>query len=93
MPKVQIDRDLLEAVYYALQAHDRDPTCQTTQKTLSIVYSHVSTKIQAIERRDAYTAYKRAEPGTPEREQHRNKYLDFQGTSRDWRTTTEHPNP
>lgn len=49
----------------------------------------LNAKLAAIERREAFSAYKNAPQGSQEREDNRVIYLDISGIHPDWRTKNE----
>jgi len=53
------------------------------------VYVQIEAKLAAIARRNAFSKYKSAPPGSKEREIYRAEYLDLAGIHKDWRSTEE----
>jgi hypothetical protein len=55
----------------------------------SSLRSQVANKLSAMKKRDSFTLYKSAPPGSPARESYRRAYLDMAGTLKDWISDTE----
>jgi len=90
--KVQISKDFLEGVQtllHALQGHPMDEPMQNLTKALQ---RELDAKYEALERRQAFTEYKRAQTNNqPDRENKRQAYLDQADVHKDWRSQKEIP--
>jgi hypothetical protein len=53
------------------------------------ILNYLKAKQAAIERRELYRAYRSAKPGSAERENNRQSYLDAAGIHPDWRSEKE----
>jgi hypothetical protein len=74
------------ALLLALTDTDLDAGTRAICKRLE---GQIQAKIAAVERREAFTAYKVAPDGSAEREKYRLEYLDKAGVHQDWRTGKE----
>ena len=87
--KVQISQDLLEGVKTLLEELQRVPLDPAIKKRCMALQTEIEAKYDAMERRKSFTEYKRAQSGTPERENKRQNYLNQSGVHKDWRTPKE----
>lgn len=71
----------LEGIYIS---DDVTARCRALEKA-------IQTKLEAMSKREAFTAYKSASADGREREQKRQAYLDMAGIGKDWRTGKETP--
>jgi hypothetical protein len=71
----------LEGIYISDEVTER---CRAIEKALQ-------TKMEAMKKREAFTAYKTAAADGLEREQKRQEYLNMTGIGKDWRTGKETP--
>ena len=55
------------------------------------IRNQVNAKLEGIDRRNAFTMYKTAAPGSNEREVYRRKYLELSGIHKDWVSDDEYP--
>jgi len=53
------------------------------------VHSQIEAKFDAIDRRNAFSKYKSATPGSKEREIYRTEYLELAGIHKDWCSSKE----
>jgi len=95
MPKkMMMTIDFVEDVYrllYALQDVELD---YPTQDVIKRLRREIQGKIEALERREAFTNYKTTSPTDErEREKCRQEYLDLAGIHREWRSSKEIPDP
>jgi len=89
-PKIQISRTTFDGLWWLLgtleDCYQLDPTTAAVCETLR---KEVNAKLDAIERRELFTAYKTAQQGTDQREQRRRAYLESVGIRMDWQSRTE----
>jgi hypothetical protein len=69
----------LEGIYISDEVKER---CRALEKA-------IKTKMEAMNKREAFTAYKTAAADGVEREQKRREYLDVAGIGKDWITEKE----
>jgi len=89
--KVQVTREFLDGVSIlldVLENYDLDQETCILCKTLS---NEISAKLAAITKRQAYTAYKTATPGTDNREFSRQAYIDQADIHHNWKSSKETP--
>jgi len=90
--KVQVTQDFLDGVKLLLEELQGHPLDKPTQILCRALESELTAKYEALERRKAFTEYKKAQAGTEERENKRTAYLDQSGIHKDWRSQKEvHP--
>ena len=75
-------------LHHFLDNYELDDDARLTCNTL---LSQFDAKIKAMNKRDAFSKYKSAMPGSIEREQFRKQYLDFAEIHRDWTSSNEVP--
>lgn len=92
MKTVQIPVDLFDNLCLYFSEDFRQLTSEEQHKLHNSVVTGLITKADAMNRREAYTKYKTAEPGQS-REFYREVYLDMAGIHKDWRSDIEEPNP
>ena len=88
-PKVQVSKDFLDGVKTLLDALECVQKDELTQLLCNALQDELNAKYEALERRRAYTEYRRSTTGTPERENKRQEYLNQSGIHKDWRTPQE----
>jgi uncharacterized protein YktA (UPF0223 family) len=86
---VKMPLEFVVGVYELLLRLDGRWPDEETKSICSFLEQQVKTKINAIERRNAFTAYKRTADGSQEREKLRQEYLDTVGVHPAWRTAKE----
>ena len=69
-----------------LTGTDTDDNVKTLCESLD---SQIQAKLNAMDRRKSFCAYKTAEKGSDERETYRREYLDKAGILKDWQSDTE----
>lgn len=84
--KVQVSEGFLAGVWCLLDSLKDYELDSITAITCRVLQSEVDEKYAAIERRDAFSKYKTATPGSREREAFRKAYLDAAAIHRDWHT-------
>jgi len=72
--------DVLRLVW-KLEDYDLDDDIDSLCKSLE---SQIQTKLDAMIRREVFSKYKGAAPGSDEREDFRRQYLEMVGIHRDW---------
>jgi len=83
--------DFLEGVRMLLEELEGHPLDKPTQMLCTALQRTLDAKFEALERRKAFTEYKKAQTGTQEREIKRQAYLDQSGVHKDWRSQKEIP--
>jgi len=86
--KVQMTKEFLEGVQTLLDALHGHPMDKPMQDLTKALRSELEAKYEALERRQAFTAYKRAQT---DREKKRQAYLDQADVHKDWRSQKEIP--
>lgn len=87
--KIQVSRTTFDGLWWllgTLEDYQLDPTTAAVCGTLR---KEVNAKLNAMERRELFTAYKTAEQGIDEREQRRKAYLESAGIHTDWQSENE----
>jgi len=86
---VQVPISFLRDVQALLQALQGASIPSDVLQLAQAVEEPLRAKLERIERRDVFTAYKTAEVGSDGRETARQNYLDVSGVHRDWRSPKE----
>ena len=87
--KLQISKDLLDGVKTLLEELQHISLDKPTRILCKALECEIGAKYEALERRKAFTEYKQAQSGIPERENKRQNYLDQSGLHKDWRSPEE----
>ena len=88
-PKVQVSTGFLAGVWFLLDTLKDYELDKATSAVCKMLQTEVDDKYRAIERREAFSKYKTATPGSLERDVFRKAYLDTTGFHHDWRSTNE----
>lgn len=92
MKNIQMPERFVVAVYALLHGLENYDLDESEQKLCQEIESYITTKLEAMKRREVYSEYKTAAPGSDERETKRREYLDKTGIHENWRTKKEiHP--
>ncbi|MCL2052089.1 MAG: hypothetical protein FWG91_10245 [Lachnospiraceae bacterium] len=86
MANVKINAGIVAKTYVLLCDCSVSPELEAVREE---IMKYIEEKGAAIEKRQAYSAYRRAAPGTAEREAARQKYLDLAGISKGFRSQEE----
>jgi uncharacterized protein YktA (UPF0223 family) len=89
LENVKMPLEFVVGVHKLLMRLDGQWPDEETKSICSFLEQHVKTKINAIERRNAFSAYKRTVDGSQEREKLRQDYLDMAGVHPAWQTAKE----
>jgi len=89
MSDVKISEDLFNDVYRLVLLLDGRIGDPTVEEIRCRVETGIQEKMDARNRRQAFTEYRTAERGSSQREDARKKYLDDAGIHKDWRTEKE----
>jgi len=87
--KLQVSRAFLDGVKLLLDELKSHPLDKPTQTLCKALENELKAKYEAIERRKAFSEYKQSTPGTKERENARQAFLDQSGIHKDWRSSKE----
>lgn len=87
--QVQIPKDVLIGFKLLLDELQEGSDGFIIEKLVERLKTPVNDKFEAIERRDNFTKYKKADIGSSEREEYRQKYLDQMGIPEDFRSKKE----
>ena len=85
---IQLSEDTVADVYRLILALDEYELDQETEAILRRVEEALQAKLDAIEKRRAYTEYKTGADGET-KEKARQKYLNLVGMNSDWRWSSE----
>jgi hypothetical protein len=97
--KVLVSRNFLDGVKLLVDTLNGEYTVDkgdialeqaVINKLCRILSAEMEQKREALDRREAFTAYKTAEQGTADREALRQSYLDHAELHKDWRSSREH---
>jgi hypothetical protein len=80
---------LLVDTYNLITMLKSETVSSSARSLCAKIENQLNAKLAAMERREAYRAYKAAPVGSQEREDNRNAYLDAAGILPDWRTVKE----
>jgi hypothetical protein len=86
---VQVSKEFLAGVWFLLDTLKDYELDNITTITCKILQAEVDQKYQALERREAFSKYKSATPGSLERETFRKAYLDIVEMHANWRSPNE----
>jgi len=90
--KVQMTKDFLDGVQTLLEALQGHPMDKPMQDLTKALRNEIRAKYEALERRQAFTAYKQAQTANQsDRENKRQAYLDQADVHKDWRSQKEIP--
>jgi len=87
--QIKIPEELLGGFWcllYQLKNYQLD---DTMANLCNVLQKHVDDKLEALERREKFTAYKLAEKGTTSREKKRQEYLNLGSIHKNWRSKIE----
>ena len=87
--KVQVTQGFLNGVKLLLDELQDHPLDKPTKILCKALESELTAKFEALERRKAFTEYKKTQSDTEERENKRTAYLDHSGIHKDWRSQKE----
>ena len=85
---IKVSEEFFIGVYWLIDTLENsdNPEIQAICERLK---PELNVKMEARNRRESFTAYKKAAPGTANREQARQKYLDSAGIHKNWRSSEE----
>jgi hypothetical protein len=87
--QVKIDESLLYGLYGLFFALEKEQLTSNTREMAKCLKNEIRSKLERMEKREAFTAYKTAERGSHEREVRRQEYLELAGTAQEWQSKEE----
>jgi len=78
--------NVLLLIEHLREHYELDPNARSLFRSLE---AEIDAKIEAIRIRDAFSRYKTAPAGSPEREKLRKNYLELAQIHKDWQSPTE----
>jgi hypothetical protein len=87
--QVKIDESLLYGLYGLFFALEGEELTSGTREMAKRLKNEIRGKLERMEKREAFTAYKMADRGSDEREARRQEYLELTGTAQEWQTKVE----
>jgi hypothetical protein len=87
--QVKIDESLLYGLYGLFFALKGEQLTSGTREMAKCLENEIRSKLERMEKREAFTAFKMAGRGSDEREARRQEYLNLTGVPQKWRTKKE----
>ena len=89
MANILISTEFINDVYKFVVILDELIVDPDLEKLREKIETQLEIKIEAMEKREAFSKYKSLQRGSSEREEARKAYLDKAGIKRDWRSSKE----
>jgi len=88
---VQIPIEVFDGMWWLLDNLKKYPLDQADKETCAWLQREIGKKLEAMQKRELFSEYKKAEAGSAEREVKRRAYLDKAEIHKDWRSPNEIP--